>query len=393
MARVETIVVGGGVGNTAPFTTGQIPFIVAAVPPAISDSIMRQVNVAGVLAIINGTTDPSSTATEQFRTAGGLISTGPGTDSVRLGRANVVSGTDSIGIGRANTDSGTTTAMIALGTANTQTAATNTMIGRSNTLGGNNGLVLGDSNTIGAAANNCVVIGNSVVIGAAVSNVICIFAPGNIAGNFVPAAGMTYLGHGSNGFVVVGTGDNNTGSRQCRIRGCDLSGAGNNTVGNDLLLSAGLGTGNATGSSVILQSPEPGVSGGALQTRTTRLILNNLGATFDKRVQQPLVTLTYQAAIVIDASLGDWFVCTITNATAFAIGAPSNTPVGTSQKILLTFRNASGGAHGAGTFNAVFKTAAAGFPAIGNGQSRSFEFRWDGTNWVETFRSAADIAN
>lgn len=105
-------------------------------------------------------------------------------------------------------------------------------------------------------------------------------------------------------------------------------------------------------------------------------------------------TLTYGPSIAIDASLGNEFVVTITDNVAFAIAAPTNTPpTGFAQVITLTFRNASGGAHGAGTFNAVFKTPAAGFPAIATGFSRSFQYRWNGTNWVETFRSAADVAN
>ncbi len=111
-------------------------------------------------------------------------------------------------------------------------------------------------------------------------------------------------------------------------------------------------------------------------------------------LKQPLVTLTYGPSIAIDAALGNLFVVTITDAVAFVTAAPTNPPSGTdSELITITYRNASGGAHGAGTFNAVFKTVATPFPAIANGFSRSIQFRWNGTNWVETFRSAADVAN
>lgn len=107
-----------------------------------------------------------------------------------------------------------------------------------------------------------------------------------------------------------------------------------------------------------------------------------------------LTTLTYGPNIATDASLGNDFVVTITDAVAFNINAPTNPPpTGFDQVINITFRNASGGAHGAGTFNAVFKTAAAGFAAIANGFSRTYTFRWNGTNWVEWYRSAADVAN
>lgn len=108
---------------------------------------------------------------------------------------------------------------------------------------------------------------------------------------------------------------------------------------------------------------------------------------------QPLVTVAYSATPTIDASLGNLFVMTIANNAAFQFAAPINPPASGSQEITITVKNGSGGAHGAGTWNAVFKTQATVFPAIANGFSRSIRFRWDGTNWVELWRSAADIAN
>ncbi len=123
-------------------------------------------------------------------------------------------------------------------------------------------------------------------------------------------------------------------------------------------------------------------------------ITSTAGITIASALKQPLVTLTYAASIAIDASLSNLFVVTITDGVAFVTAAPTNPPSGTdSQLMTITYRNASGGAHGAGTFNAVFKTVATPFPAIANGFSRSIQFRWNGTNWVETFRSAADVAN
>lgn len=106
-----------------------------------------------------------------------------------------------------------------------------------------------------------------------------------------------------------------------------------------------------------------------------------------------LTTLTYAPVIAVDVSLGNHFQVTVTDGVAFAIGAPTNTPpTGKAQLIFITIRNGSGGAHGAGTFNAIFKTSGA-VPAIANGNSRTFAFRWNGTNWVEVFRTAADVAN
>lgn len=106
-----------------------------------------------------------------------------------------------------------------------------------------------------------------------------------------------------------------------------------------------------------------------------------------------LSTVTYSATPTIDATLGNNFVVTVTDNVAFVIAAPLNPPPsGLFQTIQLTIRNASGGAHGAGTWNAVFKTSG-NVPAIATGFSRTFGFVWNGTNWVETFRTAADVAN
>jgi hypothetical protein len=112
------------------------------------------------------------------------------------------------------------------------------------------------------------------------------------------------------------------------------------------------------------------------------------------RLTQPLITVTYSAAPVIDASLGNLFVMTITDAVALVVAAPTNPPAaGQAQVIFFTVRNGSGGAHGALTWNAAFKTQATAFSAVANGFSRTVCFRWNGTNWVEMWRTAADVAN
>jgi len=111
-------------------------------------------------------------------------------------------------------------------------------------------------------------------------------------------------------------------------------------------------------------------------------------------------TVTYSAAPVPDLGVANSQVLTVTDAVAFVIGAPlfcglamsATNPPQAGMIWYLTIRNTSGGAHGAGTFNAVFKTSAA-VPAIATANSRTFAFRWDGTNHVEIFRTAADVAN
>ena len=108
---------------------------------------------------------------------------------------------------------------------------------------------------------------------------------------------------------------------------------------------------------------------------------------------EPFVVVAYSAAPIVDLSLGNHFQVSIADNVAFVFGVPLNPPVGLGQVWAITCKNTSGGAHGAGTFNAIFKTVAVPFPAIATGFSRTIWFRWNGTNHVEIGRSAADVAN
>jgi len=111
------------------------------------------------------------------------------------------------------------------------------------------------------------------------------------------------------------------------------------------------------------------------------------------RITGPLTVVTYSAAPVINAALGNFFVMTITDGVAIVVAAPTNPSATEEQMIWFTVKNGSGGAHGALTWNAVFKTQATAFSAVATGFSRTVCFRWDGTNWVEMMRTAADVAN
>jgi len=108
----------------------------------------------------------------------------------------------------------------------------------------------------------------------------------------------------------------------------------------------------------------------------------------------PLTTLVYGPIIAINAALANSFVVTITDGVAFAIAAPTNMPpAGQGQRIAITFRNASGGAHGAGTFNAIFKMNTNTLATIANGQNRTYEFESNGTNWILVAVPGTDIPN
>lgn len=106
-------------------------------------------------------------------------------------------------------------------------------------------------------------------------------------------------------------------------------------------------------------------------------------------VKYTRATLPYSTAIAVDGNQGDYFTITITNGVAFAIGAPANVPNG--KVVTFTLRNTSGGAHGAITWNAVFKMAA--LAAIATGFSRTITFISDGTNLVEMYKTPADVPN
>lgn len=96
---------------------------------------------------------------------------------------------------------------------------------------------------------------------------------------------------------------------------------------------------------------------------------------------------TYGVSIAIDASLGDEFDITATNGTAFTVTNPTNPADG--QRITLTIRNTSGGALGTITWESKYKLAAWTSPATGT--SRSIDFKYDGTNWIEASRTPADV--
>ena len=108
---------------------------------------------------------------------------------------------------------------------------------------------------------------------------------------------------------------------------------------------------------------------------------------FYKRVAE-----TYSASITPDLRTGNHRTITITDGVAFAINAPTG-PHFDGMEVTFTISNSSGGAHGAITWNTVWKLAGA-LAAIANGTNKSVTFRFSGTtNFYEASRSAADVTN
>ncbi len=101
------------------------------------------------------------------------------------------------------------------------------------------------------------------------------------------------------------------------------------------------------------------------------------------------IAVTYSSSITIDAATAHIFQINASNGTAFTINAPTNPYTGQVMKIQI--RNTSGGSLGAITWNSVFKLASWTSPA--NSFSRTIEFFYNGANWIESSRTAADIPN
>lgn len=99
----------------------------------------------------------------------------------------------------------------------------------------------------------------------------------------------------------------------------------------------------------------------------------------------------WSGTLAINAALGNEFDINGVDSNVQTVPAPTNSKEG--QVIVLTIRNVSGGALGAFTWNAIFKMAGSTMTLPGDNNSRSIMFRYNGTNWVEWFRSAADIPN
>lgn len=101
---------------------------------------------------------------------------------------------------------------------------------------------------------------------------------------------------------------------------------------------------------------------------------------------------SYGVTVAINAGAGDQFTITATNGVGFTVSNPINAPgSGNGQRIQIRVKNTSGGALGALTWDTLYKLSAWAQPA--NGQSRSIDFVWDGTNWVEAARTPADVPN
>lgn len=102
------------------------------------------------------------------------------------------------------------------------------------------------------------------------------------------------------------------------------------------------------------------------------------GLNLKKRRVGPVTAVTYSSSMTIDASLGNLFVITITNNSAFTINAATKPATG--QIIFVRLKNTSGAASATPIWNAVWKQVTV---PVNSGTSDSYVFYYDGTNWVQ----------
>lgn len=101
------------------------------------------------------------------------------------------------------------------------------------------------------------------------------------------------------------------------------------------------------------------------------------------------VAAAYTTTVTINTALGNHFDITVTDATAFTVANPSLGLDG--MRIGITVRNASGTTTGVTTFGTLYKMSAWTAPA--NTTSRTIDFKFNSTNWVEAARTPADVPN
>jgi hypothetical protein len=167
--------------------------------------------------------------------------------------------------------------------------------------------------------------------------------------------------------------------------------------GTDINLTTGSGfiCGNLINGNVVLAGTNNSFifnsiagSGTFTDTSTDTTIKYGNRGNWGKAQTLGVSSLAYGPTVSTDAWLGNFFAITANNGTAFTISNPTNP--GKGQSITYDIKNSSGGAMGAVTWGAAFKLAGA-FVNPANTFRRTITFYYDGANWVETNRAAADI--
>ena len=102
-----------------------------------------------------------------------------------------------------------------------------------------------------------------------------------------------------------------------------------------------------------------------------------------------LLVKNYAVTENFDCSLYNAFQINVQTNAALTYNAPTGMYVG--QTLRITVKNGSGAPMGTITWNAAFKMSAWTNPA--NGQNRTIQFAYDGTNWIQTVAPSVDVPN
>lgn len=359
MARVETIVVGGGIGAGSPFALNFVPIIGSVDPPLlISTDFLFTVPTGVNRGLIVGLTDPAP-GPERLRVRGGCIlepltgvtgtCIGDGTDSTADGQILIgiavaagAGSTNSVVIGNAAV-SGTTAAAVVIGQGSSLAGASGTAINATCSAGGSAAGVNIEGTASGGAGGHVniggvitittgvVAVGMAVQVNDANSTVVGFGATSNATGGCAFGSGANVLNNHNNSIalgngcqsitpqtfsvgsnvgaepittVIVGHGLNTVANPTgVTFRLTNASGT-NNPAGNYTVV-AGLSTGNvATGGNIVFQTGAPGASGATLQTATTRLTIGQALITSTLPILHPAGTAGAPSIRFTDADTG-----------------------------------------------------------------------------------------
>ena len=326
MARVQTIIVGGGIGAGSPFALNFVPIVGSVDPPLlITTDFMFTVPTGATRGLIlnRAGTDPAA-GPEPLRVKGGAILESLSfADGVCIGDGTDAGATGQILIGDGITPNAQANVTVIGQGATGPSGGTGTVIGASSSLQGASGLAINGTCTVGGAAAGVTIQGTSaggagsmVNIGGVLSTttgVVCVGMSATVAAaatnsvsvgnsNTVSATGAVCIGAGASvaaGFtnsIAIGNGAQGiaaqTFSVGSNVGGAPITqmvighglntlanptavtirltnGSGSNNTAGALTLQAGLSTGNIVGPGVNLDAGIPGASGVTLQTART----------------------------------------------------------------------------------------------------------------------------
>lgn len=139
-----------------------------------------------------------------------------------------------------------------------------------------------------------------------------------------------------------------------------------------------------------------GVTGCVVEYDPTRSTRNasagsrmvSVAAAMSTVVRRRSTTASFTApgsAIQVRADEADHVKVSVTGTGAFSVTLPIE-PI-TNASLLFEFKNSAGGATGTISWNAVYVFTAGAFTGPGAGLTNFISFRYDGTSWIETWRS------